>query len=295
MSTRPIETVSEVGARRVVDAAVWKARSMGVAIVIAVTDPGGHTLALERMDGAPLLSIDVASDKAWTVSAFGQPTSWWMDTLAEKPYLEALGGNNRLMPVRGGVPLLSEGRMVGAVGVSGGSGEQDEAVAQAGAEALGGSVLTAQGMEETIRAYFDACNSGDADAVAAFFTPEAVHYFPPGMYEGPFVGAGTIGRRWAGAVADLGSIWTVDQALCDPATGRAVIEWTHFKTRTGTVLRGDEWYVFDPATGQIEEIRAYYASPQDDSITRLEIEGLDYAGRGYPLDPPFSPRYSGRR
>lgn len=293
MTTRPTETVSEAGARHVIAAAVAKARSLGVAVVIAVTDPGGHTMAIDRMDGAPLLSIDVATDKAWTVSAFGHPTSWWMETLAEKPYLEALGGNNRLMPVRGGVPLFNGGRLVGAVGVSGGSGEQDEAIAQAGAIALGESVLTAQGMEDTIRAYFDACNSGKAEAVAAFFTPDAVHYFPPGMYEGPFVGAETIGRRWSGAVADLGSIWTVDQVLCDPATARAVIEWTHFKTRSGTVLRGDEWYVFDPATGLIEEIRAYYASPQDASLTRLEIEGLDYAGRGYPLEPPFSRNIQG--
>lgn len=288
MSIRTTETVTQAGARRVLDAAVWKARSMGVAVVIAVTDPAGQTMALERMDEAPLLSIDVATDKAWTVSAFGQPTSWWMDTLAQKPYLGALGGNNRLMPVRGGVPLLGDGRLVGAVGVSGGSGEQDEAIAQAGAAALGSSALTAQGMEDTIRAYFDACNSGDADTVAAFFTPDAVHYFPPGMYEGPFVGAETIGRRWAEAVVNLGSIWTVDQVLCDPGTARAVIEWTHFKTGTGTILRGDEWYVFGPATGLIEEIRAYYASPQDPSLNRLEIEGLDYAGRGYPLHPPFS-------
>lgn len=287
MSTRATETVTEAGARRVIEAAAWKARSMGVAVVIAVTDPAGHTLALDRMDGAPLLSIDVAGDKAWTVSAFGKPTSWWMDTLAEKPYLEALGANNRLMPVRGGVPLFSQGRLVGAVGVSGGSGEQDEAIARAGAAALESAALTAQGMEDTIRGYFDACNSGDAGAVAAFFTADAVHYFPPGMYEGPFVGAETIGRRWAEAVANLGSMWTVDQVLCDPVTARAVIEWTHFKTRTGTILRGDEWYVFDPVTGLIEEVRAYYASPQDPSLNRLEIEGLDYAGRGYPLEPPF--------
>lgn len=288
MTTRPTETVSDEGAQRVMEAAVAKAKEIGVAVVITVTDPAGHVVATRRMDGAPMLSIDVAADKAWTVAAFGLPTAWWMDTLADKPYLEALGANNRLMPVRGGIPLMKGDQMVGAVGVSGASGEEDEACARAGADALIANALTAQGMEETIRAYFDACNSGNPDAVASFFTPDAVHYFPPGMYEGPFMGAETIGRRWAEAVASLGSIWTVDQVVCEPATGRAVIEWTHFKTFKDTVLRGDEWYVFDPDSGLISEIRAYYASPQDPDLARLEIEGLDYENRGYATEPPFS-------
>lgn len=286
MNTRPAETISEAGAEAVLEAAVAEARKIGVAVVISITDPGGLPVAMRRMDGAPMLSIDVAADKAWTVAAFGQPTHWWRDTIAEKPYMEALGGNNRLMPLPGGVPLNSGDRMVGAVGVSGATGEQDLAIAEAGAAALTGG-LTDAGMEKTIRDYFDACNSGDADAVAAFFTPDAVHYFPPGMYEGPFVGAGTIGRKWAEAVAKLGSVWTVDQVICDPATGRAVIEWTHFKNFQGTVLRGDEWYMFDRATGLISEIRAYYASPQDPSLERLEIEGFDYSQRGYPTGSPI--------
>ena len=85
----------------------------------------------------------------------------------------------------------------------------------------------------------------------------------------------------------LGSVWTVDQVICDPYTARSVIEWTHFKTFTGTVLRGDEWYCFDRATGLIAEIRAYYASPHDPSLPRLELGGFDYAGAGYPTVPPF--------
>lgn len=148
-------------------------------------------------------------------------------------------------------------------------------------------VLTHEGMEKTIRAYFDACNAADPEAIASFFVPDAVHYFPPGMYQGPFRGARTIGERWKQAVEKLGSVWTVDHVITDPATARAVIEWTHFKTFQGTVLRGDEWYVFDPATGLIREIRAYYASPQDPSLERLELGGFDYAGRGYPLEPPI--------
>lgn len=151
-------------------------------------------------------------------------------------------------------------------------------------EEAGGNppALSAQQMRERIIAYFDACNSGDAQAIAAHFVPDAVHYFPPGMYQGPFRGAETIGERWAWAVETLGSHWSVDEFIGDPATGRAVIEWTHTKRAKGVVLRGDEWYRFDPATGLIAEIRAYYASPQDPARERLELEGFDYAGRGYP-------------
>jgi methyltransferase len=139
----------------------------------------------------------------------------------------------------------------------------------------------ARQMEQVIRDYFAACNTGDADAVAAFFTADAVHYFPPDMYEGPFRGGPVIGAKWAWAVQTLGSRWSVDQIICDPDTDRAVIEWTHEKTKLGIVLRGDEWYRFDPDTGLIAEIRAYYASPQAPGTDRLELGGYPYAERGY--------------
>ena len=138
-------------------------------------------------------------------------------------------------------------------------------------------------MERAIRDYFDACNAGDAAAVASFFTPDAVHYFPPGMYGGPFVGGDVIGQRWAWAVQNFGSRWSVDEVICDPETGRAVIEWTHRKTKQGVILRGDEWYRFDPQTGLFAEIRAYYASPQAEGLDRLELQGFPYAERGYPI------------
>lgn len=142
--------------------------------------------------------------------------------------------------------------------------------------------LTAASMERRIRDYFAACNSGEIERIASYFEPEAVHYFPPGMYGGPFRGAYTIAGKWHDAVQALGSVWTIDQVLCDPPTRRAVIEWTHFKRRAGVLLRGDEWYLFSPR-GLIREIRAYYASPQDASLQTLELAGFDYAGRGYSM------------
>lgn len=142
-------------------------------------------------------------------------------------------------------------------------------------------------MRDLMTRYFEACNQGDVEAIAACFVEDGVHYFPPGMYGGPFEGGRTIGERWAAAVEELGSIWTIDQIMTDPENHRAAMEWSHFKTYDGTVLRGDEWYEFDPETGLIEEIRAYYASPQSPELDRLELEGFDYEERGYPVEPPF--------
>ncbi|MBF6569021.1 MAG: nuclear transport factor 2 family protein [Candidatus Binataceae bacterium] len=145
--------------------------------------------------------------------------------------------------------------------------------------------LTKEYMERHIRSYFEACNSGDPIQIARFFEPEAVHYFPPGMYAGPFRGARTIADRWRHMVATVGSYWTVDRVLCDPPSRQAVIEWTHFKRKDGKILRGDEWYIFSD-DGLISEIRAYYASPQDQSLDRLELGGFDYEKLGYPMEPP---------
>ena len=149
-----------------------------------------------------------------------------------------------------------------------------------------GEAVRTRDYEALIRKYFDACNRADVTGVADCFLPGGVHYFPPGMYEGPFVSGQVIGQRWHDAVERLGSYWTVDQIIVDPATHRAVIEWTHFKTNSGVILRGDEWYDFDPETGLIREIRAYYAAPQSDELSRHELGGFDYEGRGYPMTPP---------
>jgi len=135
-------------------------------------------------------------------------------------------------------------------------------------------VLTADLMEKTIRAYFDACNTGNAEQVMAFFTEEGTHYFPEGSPFGTLTGAT--------CVQELGSFWTVDNFVGDPQSGKAVIEWTHFKKKSGLILRGDEWYQFTPE-GKISEIRAYYASPTHAGVKEHRIGGFDYQGRGYPL------------
>ncbi len=144
----------------------------------------------------------------------------------------------------------------------------------------------AERMERVVRTYFDGCNEANTAKMLSCFVPDAVHYFPPGMYEGPFRGAQKIAERWCQAVATLGSYWTVDKLLVEPVTYQAVMEWTHFKTKQGKMLRGIEWYEFDAASGLISEIRAYYASPQAPDLDRLELGGFDYEGRSYPAAPP---------
>jgi ketosteroid isomerase-like protein len=138
-------------------------------------------------------------------------------------------------------------------------------------------------MEASIRRYFDACNAADYDALMACFTPDAIHYFPPGLPDIPWRGADTISRRWIWCVENLGSQWTVEKILCSSTASEAVIEWTHWKRKQGKALRGDEWYIFDNLSGRIKEIRAYYAAPADPSAQICELVEFDYAGRGYHL------------
>ena len=141
-------------------------------------------------------------------------------------------------------------------------------------------------MYELVMRYFEGCNAGDAAAIAACLTPDAIHYFPPGMYGGAFRGGRAVGDRWVKAYHELGSRWVIEKVIVDADANIAVGEWSHYKTKQGKVLRGDEWYVFDETSGLISEIRAYYASPQAADLEQLELAEFDYAGRGYSVKAP---------
>lgn len=146
--------------------------------------------------------------------------------------------------------------------------------------------VTASGLEATIREYFNACNEADAAKISACFEPDGIHYFPAGAPQGTFAGAQAIAAGWVKAVANLGSIWTIDRIIVDAPRLEAVIEWTHFKPKQGLYLRGDEWYVFSKR-GLIREIRAYYACPPATAEKRNhELGDFDYRGLGYALTPP---------
>ena len=146
--------------------------------------------------------------------------------------------------------------------------------------------ITPAEMEATIRGYFDACNAGNYKALIACFTEDAVHYFPHGLPDVPWRGADRIARGWIWCVETFGSRWTIEKVLCSSTAPEAVIEWTHWKTSLKTVLRGDEWYVFDEPSGRISEIRAFYASAPDRSVSVNELPGFDYSARGYSLRAP---------
>ncbi len=125
-------------AKRVIAAAEREAASVGQPMNIAVVDGGGNLLAHVRMDGAWIGSIDIAINKAFTARAFDLPTQ---DLAKEsQPGQQFYGihasNNGRIMIFAGGIPLRRDGRVVGAIGVSGGSGKQDQQVAEGGAKAF---------------------------------------------------------------------------------------------------------------------------------------------------------------
>jgi glc operon protein GlcG len=119
--------------KRVVTAAEAEALRNNWNVVIAVVDDGGHLMVLQR-DKAQLGSIDVAITKAKTALMFRRPSKFWEDMVAEgrQGYLALKG----MLPIEGGVPLLHNGEIVGAIGVSGVKSAEDGQIAQAGADAL---------------------------------------------------------------------------------------------------------------------------------------------------------------
>jgi methyltransferase len=143
----------------------------------------------------------------------------------------------------------------------------------------------AQRMEQVIRTYIQACNEADAEAIAACFCPEAVHYFPPPLLK--WSGAATIGSNFATRVREHGICYTMDQLLIDVDRYVVALEWTMFLQKPAALVRrGLEWYSFDSQTWRIQEIRGYTAAPLDSGTERQELMDFDYAGRGYPMTIP---------
>ena len=125
-------------ARGIIAAAEKKATELGQPMNIAVADSGGNLIAHVRMDGAWIGSIDISIKKAFTARAFDIATKDLATHSQSGGQFFGIHASNdgRVMVFAGGVPLKRDGKIVGAIGVSGGSGEQDHAVAEAGAAAL---------------------------------------------------------------------------------------------------------------------------------------------------------------
>lgn len=134
--TREHLALTHEGAAKVLEGAVRKGVEIEAPQCIAVTDDGGHLLAFARMDGAKVLSIDSAIAKARTAASSRRPTGDLSDELERRLAFATQGKVTNLL---GGLPIVMNGHVIGAIGVGSGTGEQDVEVARAGVAALAGA------------------------------------------------------------------------------------------------------------------------------------------------------------
>src|SRR5215813_9584901 len=128
--------LSYEGAQEVLNAAMAKAREMGVGQCISVVDTGGHLLAFARMDGAFTQSIDTSLMKAMTAASYGIPTG---DIAAGIDLKLAIATQGKRINLPGGLPIIVDGHVIGGIGVGSGTGEQDKQVANAALAVLPGA------------------------------------------------------------------------------------------------------------------------------------------------------------
>ncbi|HZX86375.1 MAG TPA: heme-binding protein [Reyranella sp.] len=134
MITRPALKLTHEGALKMLAAAVAKAMEMGVPQNINIVDEGGNLLAFVRMDGAKLLSRETSLSKAITAASHRQPSS----RLNPKDEMKlSLAAGQRLTNLEGGLPIIIDGHLIGAIGVGSGTGAQDVEVGRAGLAAIG--------------------------------------------------------------------------------------------------------------------------------------------------------------
>lgn len=131
------QSITQETADRLIEAASKKATEMGLAMVISIVDESGILKSFRRMDGAAILSVDIATNKAYTAVSFGMPSHGWHDFIKnDPPLLHGIVHTPRLVVFGGGYPITDEDNIIGGIGVSGGHYEQDMAVAEAGLAAL---------------------------------------------------------------------------------------------------------------------------------------------------------------
>ncbi len=130
MPTRP--TMSDAMSRVMVDAAVAEARAMAVPVTVVVVDESGVTKEMVRMDGAPLLSLQTAINKAYAAAAIGMPPDDFYSAIeSDGAAVAEFGTRPGLALIAGGLPVIAEGRVAGAVGVAGAmTGAEDRRIAE---------------------------------------------------------------------------------------------------------------------------------------------------------------------
>lgn len=131
--------ISLAQAQKVVHAAIAKADEIGVPMNVAVVDAGNNLTAFVRQDGAWLGSVDIAQGKAYTARAFDMPTADLAPEAQPGKSLYGIEASNdgRIIVFAGGIPIEDGDEVVGAIGVSGGTVDQDQEVAEAGVQAHG--------------------------------------------------------------------------------------------------------------------------------------------------------------
>lgn len=135
---KTVPAIDYQDAKRILDAIVERAQQLQKAAVVAVADAHGELIAFARMDGAPISSIRVAANKAWTAARERKPTKDIGDKIRhpEKGFDIAFYGDRRFVGWGGGIPILKDGEVVGAIGVSGLSSAEDIALATLGLELI---------------------------------------------------------------------------------------------------------------------------------------------------------------
>ncbi len=138
MNTFTKKTITIETALNMARTAMHKASEIGILISVTILDESGVVKAFARMDGAPLISVDASRKKAVTAVGLGLPSGQpWFDFIKDDPILrEGVGNFSDFMLLGGGFPIVSEGQMVGSIGISGGHYRQDEICAQAALELL---------------------------------------------------------------------------------------------------------------------------------------------------------------
>ena len=129
-------SIDITNAKKVAASAVAEAKKNNLFMAVAVVDTAGNLVYFEKMDGTQIGSVNVAQDKARSAALFKRPTKAFQDVVASGGVGLRILALEGAVPVDGGVPLISEGKIVGAVGLSGGTSDQDGMCAQAGAGAL---------------------------------------------------------------------------------------------------------------------------------------------------------------
>ncbi len=123
-------------AKKVAATAEAEARKNSWNVVIAIVDTGGNLVLLHRLDDTQIASIQIAQKKAWTAAAFRRPTKTFEDGVASGGAGLRVLGIEQIIPAEGGLPLMVNGKVIGAIGISGVTSQQDGQIAKAGAEAL---------------------------------------------------------------------------------------------------------------------------------------------------------------